>query len=139
MVNSNDERGTVAKKTITTEKAPVPKSLYVQAVEVKGGRLVFLSGQVGRDPNERVAKGDIVAQTRQALENVKAILEASGGRMDQIVKVLFLVRDMAHWPAINEVRREYFKGDLPASTFMEVNRFVDPDWLIEIDCIAALD
>ena len=127
-------------RIIQTEKAPVPKSLYVQAVEVKGGRLVFLSGQVGRDRNEKVAKGDIVAQTRQALENIKAILEAAGGRFDQIVKVQFLVRDMAHWPLINKVRADYFKGDhLPASTFMEVNRFVDPDWMIEIDCIAALD
>lgn len=128
----------MARKAITTDKAPVPKSLYVQAVEVTGGRLLFLSGQVGRDRNEQVAKGDIVTQTRQALENIKAILEAAGGRMDQIVKVQFFVRDMAHWRSINEVRREYFKGDLPASTFLEVNRFVDPDWLIEIDCIAAL-
>lgn len=139
MVNTNEEGQAVARKTITTDKAPVPKSLYVQAVEVKGGRLLFLSGQVGRDRGERVAKGDIVAQTRQSLENIKAILDAAGGRMDQIVKVMFLVRDMAHWPAINDVRREYFKGDLPAATFMEVNRFVDPDWMIEIDCIAALD
>lgn len=127
------------RKEITTERAPVPKSLYVQAVEVKGGRLIFLSGQVGRDRNEQVAKGDIVAQTRQAFENIKAILEAAGGRFDQIVKVQFLVRDMAHWGVINGVRKEYFKGDLPATTFMEVNRFVDPDWMIEIDCIAALD
>jgi reactive intermediate/imine deaminase len=113
--------------------------LYVQAVEVTGGRLLFLSGQVGRDRTENVAKGDIVAQTRQALENIKHILEAAGGRFDQIVKVQFLVRDMAHWEKINAVRKEYFKGDLPASTFMEVNRFVDPDWMIEIDCVAALD
>lgn len=129
----------MSRKTITTEKAPVPKSLYVQAVEVTGGRILFLSGQVGRDRSEHVAKGDIVAQTRQALENIKAILEAAGGRMDQIVKVQFLVRDMAHWQTINGVRKDYFKGDLPAATFMEVNRFVDPDWMIEIDCIAALD
>jgi 2-iminobutanoate/2-iminopropanoate deaminase len=129
----------MARKTITSEKAPIPKALYVQAVEVTGGRLLFLSGQVGRDRNEQVAKGDIVAQTRQALENIKHILEAAGGRFDQIVKVQFLVRDMAHWQTINTVRKEYFKGDLPAATFMEVNRFVDPDWMIEIDCIAALD
>jgi reactive intermediate/imine deaminase len=129
----------MARKTITSENAPIPKALYVQAVEVKGGRLLFLSGQVGRDRNEKVAKGDIVAQTRQALDNIKHILEAAGGRFDQIVKVQFLVRDMAHWQTINTVRQEYFKGDLPAATFMEVNRFVDPDWMIEIDCIAALD
>ena len=99
----------------------------------------FYRGRWGAIGATRVAKGDIVAQTRQSLENIKAILDAAGGRMDQIVKVMFLVRDMAHWPAINEVRREYFKGDLPSSTFMEVIRFVDPDWMIEIDCIAALD
>jgi reactive intermediate/imine deaminase len=127
------------RKTITTEKAPVPKNLYVQAVEVKGGRLLFLSGQVGRDRNDQVAKGDIEAQTRQAFENIKAILEAAGGRFDQIVKVQFFVRDMAYWRLINEVRKEYFTGELPASTFIEVNRFVEPDWMIEIDCIAALD
>jgi reactive intermediate/imine deaminase len=129
----------VARRTITTKKAPNPKALYAQAVEVTGGRLLFLSGQVGRDTHEQVAPGDIKAQTRQALENIKELLAAAGGTFDNIVKVFFLVRDMAHWQAINEVRREYWTGELPASTFMEVNRFVDPSWLIEIDCIAALD
>lgn len=56
-----------------------------------------------------MAKGEIVAQTRQSLENIKAILDAAGKRMDQIVEVIFVVRDMAHWLAINEVRREFFK------------------------------
>lgn len=130
----------MGRKAINVSTAPAPKSLYAHAVQVTAGSsLLFLSGQVGRDTEGHVPPGDIQAQTRQALENIKAILGSVGADMSNVVKVMFLVRDMAHWAAINQVRAEYFTGELPASTFMEVNRFVDPSWMIEIDCIAVVD
>ena len=130
----------MGRKSINVDKAPAPKSLYVHAVQVTAGSsLLFLSGQVGRDTKGYVPPGDIKAQTRQALENIKAILASVNADFNNVVKVQFLVRDMAHWQAINEVRAEYFTGELPAATFMEVNRFVDPAWMIEIDCIAVVE
>lgn len=60
-------------------------------------------GRWGAIGATRVAKGDIVAQTRQSLENIKAVLDAAGRRMDQIVEVMFVVRDMAHWLAIDRI------------------------------------
>ena len=100
--------------------------------------MVFVSGQVGRNAQGEVAKGDIRAQTRQALENVKAVLEAAGATMDDIVKVTVFVTDVAEqYAPIHEVRAEFFKKDYPASTLVEIKALAGPDLLIEIEAIAV--
>jgi reactive intermediate/imine deaminase len=86
---------------------------------------------------ETVGPGDIRVQTRQVLENVKAVLEAAGATMDDIVKVTVFVIDVTQLAAIHEVRAEYFKRDYPASTLVEVNSLVSPDLMIEIEAIAV--
>ena len=128
----------MAKTILKTSKVAVPGGIMSQGVKVPAGNMVFVSGQVGRNAQGEVAKGDIRAQTRQALENIKAVLEAAGATMDDIVKVTVFVTDVAEqYAPIHEVRAEFFKKDYPASTLVEIKALAGPDLLIEIEAIAV--
>ena len=128
------------REAITTDKAPKPGGHFAQAIAVEArGKLVFISGMVAQRPDGTIAGvGDIEAQTRQVCENVKAAVEEAGGTLDDICRVDVYVRNMEHFDQIHAVRREYFKPPLPASTMVEVTKFVSPDYLIEINAIAVL-
>jgi 2-iminobutanoate/2-iminopropanoate deaminase len=126
------------KTIVRSEKLAKPAGVFSAGVKVPAGQLIFVSGQVARNAaGETVGQGDIRAQTRQALENVKAVLEAAGATMDDIVKVTVFVTDVRHLAAIHEVRAEYFRQDYPASTLVEVKSLVSPELMIEIEAIAA--
>jgi len=102
--------------------------------------LLFISGQASIDEKGNVVgKGDIKAQTRQTLENMRSVLSQLGATMDDVVKVTIFVTDMSHFNEIHEVRREYFKkGNYPASTIVEINRLALEDLMIEIEAIAVV-
>jgi len=117
---------------------------YSHAFEVSGGRLLFLAGQVARDRDGNViGKGDLVAQFRQVCENLKALVEARGGTLQDIVKLNMYVLDKddykAKGKAIGAVYREYFGKHFPAMTLAEVKSLYDADVMLEIEGIAALD
>jgi 2-iminobutanoate/2-iminopropanoate deaminase len=123
---------------VRSDKLARPAGVFSAGVKVRAGQLIFVSGQVARNAaGETVGRGDIRAQTRQALENVKAVLEAAGATMDDIVKVTVFVTDVRHLAAIHEVRAEYFRKDYPASTLVEVKSLVSPELMIEIEAIAV--
>ena len=104
----------------------------------RAGNMVFVSGQVAFDAQQQiVGLGDIKAQTRQVLENIKAVLEEAGATMDDVVKVTVFITDMGHFPQIHEVRAQYFKDDYPASTMVEVKALAHPDLLIEMEAVAV--
>jgi 2-iminobutanoate/2-iminopropanoate deaminase len=126
------------KVLLRSAKLAKPAGIFSSGVKVPAGHLIFVSGQVARNAaGETVGQGDIRAQTRQALENVKAVLEAAGATMDDIVKVSVFVTDVGHLTAIHEVRAEYFTRDYPASTLVEVKSLVSPELMIEIEAIAV--
>lgn len=125
---------------IHTDNAP--KSVtgaYSQAIAVTTQRLLFCTGQTSRDPQTGAIlhKGDIEGQTRQALENLKAVVEAAGGSLRDVARVGIYYRNKADMNRVAQIRQEYFPVDPPASTGVEVN-LVDDDLLIEIDAIVAL-
>src|SRR5919201_5619730 len=123
---------------VRSDKLAKPAGIFSPGVKVPAGELIFVSGQVARNAaGETVGRGDIRAQTRQALENVKAVLEAAGATMDDIAKVTVFVTDVRHLAAIHEVRAEYFLKDYPASTLVEVKSLVSPELMIEIEAIAV--
>ena len=106
---------------------------------VTAGRLVFVSGCVATDGAGKLVGGnDVVAQARQVHENLKRCLAAAGATFGDICKVTVFVRNMAHREAINTVRKEYFGASRPASTLVEVSRFVRDDYLLEIEATAVL-
>lgn len=119
---------------------------FSHGFEVRGGRILFLAGQVAFDKDGKVVgKGSIVAQFRQICENLKAVVEAQGGTLRDLVKLNIYVLDknayMDQRSAIGEVYREYFDRHYPAMTLIEVEGLYDQtgDVMLEIDGIAALD
>ena len=110
-----------------------------QGVSASGGNLIFASGQVARNAQgQTVGVGDIKVQTRQVLENLKAVLEEGGATLDDVVKVTVFVTNVAeHFSQIHEVRAEFWGKDYPASTLVEVSALANPDFLIEIEAVAV--
>jgi 2-iminobutanoate/2-iminopropanoate deaminase len=116
---------------------PEPISHFTHVV--RAGRLVFVSGCVATDAVGRTVGGmDVVAQARQVHENLKTCLAAAGATFGDVCKVTVFVRNMADRERINTVRKEYFGPHRPASTLVEISRFVRDDLLLEIEATAVL-
>ena len=122
------------KEIISTTGAPGAIGPYSQAV--KAGDLLFVSGQLPIDPATGAFAGDdIAAQTRQSLTNVKNIVEAAGMTMADVVRVGVFLQDMEHFGAMNAVYGEFFTGDCPARSAVQVAR-LPKDALVEIEAVA---
>ncbi|MCH7714237.1 MAG: RidA family protein [Chloroflexi bacterium] len=130
----------MAKTILVSPILATPNGIMSHGVEVPAGKMVFVSGQVSRNSQgEIVGKGDITAQTRQVLENMKSVLAQGGATMDDVVKVTVFVTNVAeHYSQIHQVRAEYFPKDYPASTMVEVKALVQPELLIEIEAVAVV-
>jgi 2-iminobutanoate/2-iminopropanoate deaminase len=124
------------KSIITTDKAPAAAGPYSQANVVNG--MIFVAGQVGFIPGTRTfVEGGVEAQTRQALTNVKAILEAAGATMDNVVKTTVFLNDMNDFATMNGVYATFFPNNPPARSTIQVAR-LPLDALVEIEAIAVL-
>jgi enamine deaminase RidA (YjgF/YER057c/UK114 family) len=113
---------------------------YTHAVEVRGGRTVYVSGQVALDRDGKlVGPGDMRAQTVQVFENLRSILASLGGDFGDVVKLTYYVLDAGQVTIVREVRQQVLDAErLPASTFVEVGRLAREDFLVEIEAIAVL-
>ncbi|MGH9789062.1 MAG: RidA family protein [Candidatus Acidiferrales bacterium] len=106
------------KETIKTAKAPAAIGPYSQAVKANG--MLFLSGQIALDPaSAQVVAGDVQAQTERVLENLKAVLEAGGSSLGQVLKTTVFLADMADFTAMNEVYGRYFPQEPPARSTVQ--------------------
>lgn len=123
------------KEVIFTEKAPKAIGPYSQAQKV--GDLLFTSGQIPLNPSTGELVTEIKAATNQSLENVKAILEAAGTSLENVVKTVVYIKDMNDFGEVNEVYGEYFKENAPARSCVEVAR-LPKDALVEIEAIAII-
>jgi enamine deaminase RidA (YjgF/YER057c/UK114 family) len=113
---------------------------YSQGVKVTGAQsLLFLAGQVAYDKDGNVAyRGDFRSQARECYKALKALVEAQGVTLQNIVKINTYVTDMRNRPHFRTVRDEFFGVRGPASTLIEVSALADPDYLIEIEAIAVV-
>lgn len=124
------------KKIIHTDQAPAAIGPYSQAVQV--GNLLFTSGQIPLDPaTGAVVEGGIEAQARQSLTNVQAVLAQAGADMGAVVKTTVFLKDMNDFAAMNEVYAQFFQGDYPARSAVQVAR-LPKDVLVEIEAVAQL-
>ncbi|SEP78178.1 2-iminobutanoate/2-iminopropanoate deaminase [Lachnospiraceae bacterium NE2001] len=124
------------KEIISTEKAPAAIGPYSQAVKV--GNLLFTSGMIPIDPaTNTLVEGGIEVQAERALENVKALLEASGTSLDKVVKTVVFIKDMNDFAKVNEIYAKYFTENFPARSCVEVAR-LPKDVLIEMEAIAEI-
>ena len=123
------------KEVIYTEAAPRPIGPYSQAV--KAVNMLFVSGQIPIDPKTgEVVKGGIKEQTRQVLENIKAVLEAAGYTLNDVTMAFVFLADMNMFPEYNEVYAQYFEEKPPARVTVQAAR-LPRDVLIEIAVIAV--
>lgn len=113
--------------------------LYSHVVSVEPRRLIFISGQLARDRDGHiVGAGDMRAQLRQTLENIKAALEAAGASLSDLVRTNTYVTDIDEYFKHTDVRMEYYNHAMPTSTTVEVKRLAQPELMVEIDAIAAV-
>ena len=123
------------KKIISTDKAPAAIGPYSQAVEVNG--LVFTSGVIPIIPETgELVEGGIEKQAEQAIGNLKALIEASGAKIEDTIKTVVFIKDMNDFAKVNEIYSSFFTGDCPARACVEVAR-LPKDVLIEIEAIVA--
>lgn len=124
------------KERIETDKAPAAIGPYSQGY--RAGDFVFVSGQGPLDPQTGKIQGDTIEeQTRQTLENIKAILQANGASMRDVVKVSVLLTDLANFKPMNEVYQTFFSEPFPARMTYGVGLAL-PNMLVEIDAIAYI-
>jgi len=124
------------KSIVTTEKAP--KALGPYSAGVTTGCMLFTAGQVGIDPaTGKIVEGGIQAQTRQALTNLAAILDAAGSSLSRVVKTTVFLQDMGEFALMNEVYATFFSGEFPARSAVQVAA-LPAGAAVEIEAIALL-
>lgn len=122
------------RRVIHSTDAPRPRGPYSQAIINDG--LVFVAGQAAINPaTQELELSDVRSETRRTLKNIKAILEAAGSSLRDVVRVGVFLNDMKDFDAMNEVYREFFSENPPARTTVGV---VLPKIKVEIDCIARV-
>jgi 2-iminobutanoate/2-iminopropanoate deaminase len=122
---------------VLTNDAPAPIGPYNQAIAASG-TFLYTAGQIPIDPKTKmVVNGDIKTQTRQALENIKAILSGGGSSLERVVKTTVFLKNMDDFSGMNEVYGEFFKVNPPARSTVEVAR-LPRDVKVEIEAIALV-
>ena len=129
----------MAKQIINPPSMAAPAG-YSYAVK-KSGTPVYIAGQVAIDGQGRiVGEGDAAAQAEQAFQNLRTVVEACGGRMDDVVKINVYVTDAAYRSAIVAARQRHFKdGQYPASTYVVISALAVPQLLVEVEAVAMID
>ena len=131
LFNKRSEK--MEKNIISTKKAPAAIGPYSQAVEVNG--MIFTSGMIPIIPETGEIVNGIEAQAKQALSNVKALLESQGSSMDRVIKTTVFIKNMDDFSKINEIYTTFFSKDFPARSCVEVAR-LPKDVMIEVEAIA---
>lgn len=126
----------MSKEIISTNSAPAAIGPYSQAIKV--GELLFTSGQIPLDPvTGDMKNSNIDEATRKVLDNVKAVVEAGGSNLENVIKTTVFLRNMDDFVAVNEIYGEYFTTKMPARSAVQVAK-LPKDALVEIEAIALV-
>ena len=107
---------------------------------VRSGTIVTVSGTAPLGPDGKtVGKGDPAAQARRCLEIIAAALEKAGASLHHVVRTRTLLTRIEDWQAVAAVHAEFFRDIRPANTIMQISRFIDPEWLLELEADAVVD
>jgi reactive intermediate/imine deaminase len=125
----------MTKEPIETKKAPQAIGTYSQAIRT--GDTVYLSGQIGLDPETIQMAEGIEAQAHRVFQNLRAVAEAAGGRLDDMVKLTVYLTDLVHFPRINEIMAGYFNRPYPARAAVGVAG-LPRNAMVEIEAVMVL-
>lgn len=125
----------MSKSVVYSDQAPEPIGPYSQAIQ--SGNLLFVSGQIAlQRATGNMVTGTIEEETKQVMENLKAVLSAAGLDFSNVLKTSIFLKDMNNFPVVNQIYGTYFKDTPPARETVEVSR-LPKDANVEISCIAA--
>lgn len=125
-----------SKEIVNTSNAPSAIGPYSQAIKIN--KMVYLSGQIAIDPKtQKLIDGDIETQTKRVLDNLKAVVNAAGSSLENVVKTTIYLTDIDDFPRVNEIYASYFSSGRPARSTICVAR-LPKDAKIEIDAIAEI-
>jgi len=123
------------KKTVLTNKAPQPIGAYSQGI-ITPQNLIFVSGMIGINPKTgEMAKNGTEGEAKQALENLKAVLEGAGSSLDKVVKTTIFLVDIGDFKQVNQIYSQYFQSDPPARSCLQVGA-LPKGARVEIEAIA---
>jgi 2-iminobutanoate/2-iminopropanoate deaminase len=124
------------KEIVFSDKAPKPIGPYSQAIKV--GNLLFLSGQIGIDPNTgNLVTGGIVAETRQVMNNIRAVLEAANLTLENVIKTTIYLTNLTAFGEVNQIYAEFFSKDFPARSTVGVQA-LPKSAKVEIEIVAQM-
>lgn len=127
----------MGKRVVRAESVVEGMGPYSQCIQAGG--FLFVAGQVAWDREGKVVgPGDVAVQARQCFDNLKALVEAAGASMDDVVKVNFFLTDISQAGKVRALREEYFRAPYPAATSVEVSKLVMPELVIEVEAIVSL-
>jgi enamine deaminase RidA (YjgF/YER057c/UK114 family) len=128
---------TMSKRRLVSSGSPYePIVGFSRAVRVGG--IVAVGGTTAGSSGKPVAIGDPAAQTKAILEIIAKALEDAGAGLKDVIRTRIYLVDIAHWEAVGRVHGEFFGAIRPASSILQVTRFINPDWLVEIEADAVL-
>lgn len=128
----------MARKNISSGSPFEPKIGFSRAV--RSGNFISVSGTAPIADDGSVAeKGDVYGQTKRCIEIMKDAIEAAGGSLEDVIRTRIMLVDVTTWEDATRAHGEYFADIRPANTVVEVNRFIHPDWLVELeaDCLIS--
>ncbi|HEY7181206.1 MAG TPA: RidA family protein [Blastocatellia bacterium] len=143
--SENQKKATKEKKTMGTQQSDVrfinrAPAGYSHVVEVKGGRTLYIAGQIAVDKNGNlVGRGDFRAQVKQVFENLKSRLEEGGASFKDVVKLNYYLTDASDLQALRDTRNSYINTENPpASTLVVVKQLVRDEYLLEVEAVAVV-
>jgi enamine deaminase RidA (YjgF/YER057c/UK114 family) len=125
-----------ARLTVSSGSAYEPIIGFSRAVRI--GNIIAVGGTTAGSGGKMVGAGDPAAQTRACLEIIVKALADAGSKLEHVIRTRIYLVDIAHWEAVGRVHGEMFKDIRPACSILQVSRFIDPDWLVEIEADAVV-
>jgi 2-iminobutanoate/2-iminopropanoate deaminase len=127
----------MSKQVVFPENGAKPIGPYTPAIRI--GNFLFTSGQIGLEPKTgKLAPGGVVAEAKQALENISTLIKAGGSSLDKVVKTTLFLKDIGDFATVNEIYAQYFKNEPPARSTVQVSA-LPGGAVFEIEAIAALE
>jgi len=137
--NIDDRRKALSRRQHVSTGSPFEPKVGISRA-VRAGNIIAVTGTAPLSPEGKtVAKGDAEGQARRCLEIIQSAIEGLGGKLSDVTRTRILLTRIEDWERVAAVHGEFFRSIRPANTIMQVVRFIDPDWQVEIEADAVVE